>query len=105
MLEHGTIKVVFNDKIHEVEKGITIENLLAHHGQEHPIQIVAAKVDNKIQELTYMLNRDCRVEFINLSSKDGIRIYIRGLTFIFIRACRELFPECNVSIEHSMSKG
>jgi uridine kinase len=103
MNKYETIKVSLNDKILEVKKGITIEELLA--SQDNSFQVVAAKVDNKIQELTFSLNKDCRVEFVDLLSEDGIRIYIRGLTFIFIRACRELFPDCTVTIEHSMSKG
>ncbi|NLN42135.1 MAG: nucleoside kinase [Clostridiales bacterium] len=100
-----SIKIKVNDQIYKTKIGTTIEEFIETYGIKCSTQIVAAKVDNKIQELTYNLNRDCRLEFVDLLSKDGIRIYVRGLTFIFIRACRELYPECNVSIEHSMSKG
>ena len=55
--------------------------------------------------MTKTLDNDCEVEFIDRSTKDGERIYLRSLTFIFIRACRELFPHCRVLIEHSMNKG
>lgn len=105
MTEYGNVKVKLKDRDLEVKKGTTIEELLISHGLEKGIQVVAAKVDNKIQELGYELKRDCRVEFVDLTTEDGIRIYIRGLSFIFIRACKELYPECRVSIEHSMSKG
>lgn len=100
-----TIIIDIDGKKFETEKGISIEELIGLHHLDQASKIVAAKVDNKIQELTFILNRDCKLEFVDLSSKDGIRIYIRGLTFIFIRACKELFPKCRVSIEHSMSKG
>lgn len=100
-----SIKIKVNDEIYKTKRGTTIEEFIDAFGIKSSTQIVAAKVDNKIQELTYNLNRDCRLEFVDLLSKDGIRIYVRGLSFIFIRACRELFPECDVSIEHSMSKG
>ncbi|HZJ57808.1 MAG TPA: nucleoside kinase [Clostridia bacterium] len=105
MPEQEIIKVRLGDKTLEVERGTVIEELLSDHGAGKSTQVVAAMVDNKIQELTQTLDRDCRVDFVDLTSKDGIRIYVRGLTFIFIRACRELFPECKVTIEHSMSKG
>lgn len=105
MSVQGTINVEISGRVFEVEKGLTLEQLIDIYDLKKDIQIVAAKVDNKIQELTYKLNSDCKVEFVDLSSKDGVRIYVRGLTFIFIRACKELFPECSVSIEHSMSKG
>ncbi|NLY59962.1 MAG: nucleoside kinase [Clostridiales bacterium] len=101
----NNIRIEHGDQIYEAEKGITVEEFIEEFDIKSSNQIVAAKVDNKIQELTYTLNRDCRLAFVDLRSNDGIRIYVRGLTFIFIRACRELFPECSVSIEHSMSKG
>ena len=63
--------------------------------------MVAAKVDNRMRELTYSLKEDCRVESIDLSMKDGVRIYSRSLVLLFIRACRELFPDCKVTVEHS----
>lgn len=93
------------ERVLEVEKGTTLEELLMSHGIEQPIPVVAAMVDNKLQELTHTLEEDAKVDFVDLSSKDGVRIYVRGLTFLFIRACRETFPECRVTIEHSMSKG
>ena len=99
------VNVTIENKNYKAEKGISIEELIAIHGLTRSVQIVAAKVDNRIKELTYRLDKDCKVEFIDLTSKDGIRVYIRGLTFIFIRACKELFPRCSVSIEHSISKG
>ncbi len=101
----NNIRIEHGDQIYEAEKGITVEEFIEEFDIKSSNQIVAAKVDNKKQELTYTLNRDCRLAFVDLRSNDGIRIYVRGLTFIFIRACRELFPECSVSIEHSMSKG
>ncbi len=105
MNKQGLIKIQLKDRVLEVEKGTTIEELLKTHGIEQPTPIVAAMVDNKLQELTHTLEEDSKVDFVDLSFKDGIRIYARGLTFLFIRACRELFTECRVTIEHSMSKG
>jgi len=103
--KNNYINVKINGEDIQVPRGTVIESLAKRYQEKHAAQIVAAKVDNRIRELTESLNRDCELEFIDLSMKDGIRIYVRGLTFIFIRACHELFPDCSVSIEHSMSKG
>ena len=99
------IKVKIDGNNIQVPRGTSIESIAKSYQANHPSQIVAAKVNNRISELTEVLDEDCELQFIDLSMDDGIRIYIRGLTFIFIRACRELFPNCSVSIEHSMSKG
>lgn len=68
-------------------------------------KVLAAKIDNQIRDLNYLLDRDCNMELIDLSMKDGERIYKRSLVFVFIRACRELYPDCTVSVEHSFGNG
>ncbi len=99
------IKVKVGNEIKTYPRGISLEELSREYADKYTTQIVAAKVDKKMCELTKTLDNDCEVEFIDRSTKDGERIYLRSLTFIFIRACRELFPHCRVLIEHSMNKG
>ncbi len=100
-----TIKVTVRNETKTFPKGITLEALSRQYTDKYAARIVAAKVNNRMSELTQVLDKDCQVEFIDLSTKDGERVYLRGLTFIFIRACRELFPDCRVVVEHSMNKG
>jgi len=42
---------------------------------------------------------------MDLSEEDGIRAYMRSLSFVFIRACEEILSDCKVSVEHSLGKG
>lgn len=66
-------------------------------------EIIAGKVDNEIKELSYKLDRNCKVEFIDLRNSDGIRIYQRSLTFVLIKAVNDLFPERKFELHHSLS--
>jgi len=67
--------------------------------------IVAVKVDNELKELTQKLDKSCQLEFVDLSCEAGERIYERSLTFVFIRAAREVLKDCRVTVEHSLGKG
>lgn len=100
-----TIQITWNEKPLRVNKGITLQEIASQHQKKDAPLIVAAIVDNKVRELTYSLKKDSTVKPIDLSMKDGVRIYLRSLTLVFIRACRELFPECKVSVEHSFGGG
>ena len=40
--------------------------------------IVAVLIDNEIRELTYRLENDCKINFVDLACEDGLRIYERG---------------------------
>lgn len=93
-------------KTDNIEKSnTTLLQLSRKHQANHPSPILAAKVNNELRPLTETLTHDCNVEFIDRSHDDGLRIYVRSLTMLFIRACRELFPNCDVSVEHSLNKG
>lgn len=70
-----------------------------------PSNIVAARVNNMLRELTYIPEGDVELEFVDLTSEDGERIYVRSLSCVFIRAAREIIKGCRVSIEHSLGNG
>jgi uridine kinase len=67
--------------------------------------IVGAVIDGKLRELTTPIRLDCNVEPIDVSSRDGMRIYRRSLTFLLIVAAHELFPEATIEIDHSLPYG
>jgi len=98
------VTVNWNGMDIKVSSGTTLQELAGRYSKPSPA-VVAAKVDNKVRELTYSVKQDCKVETIDLSMKDGERIYTRSLAFVFIRACKELFPDCTVTIEHSFGGG
>lgn len=101
------ITVQFEDYIIEqkIEKNKRVCDLLQTLNIRSENKIVAAKINNNIRELTYPLSENCRVEFIDLSNIDGNRIYQRSLSFIFIKAVKEILGHCAVTVEHSLSKG
>jgi len=98
---------VFIDNREEavVPKGLTLLQLSREYGKYHSQTIIAARVDNDIKELSYVLDRDARVSFIDLTDEDGMRIYRRSLYFIFMKAANDLFPDRRVIISHAVSKG
>ncbi len=100
------ITVVFNDgSVLEVEKGTTLLELSQSCKDKYTSAIIAGKVNNDIKELTYRLKNNCKVEFLDLTTEDGLNIYRRTLTFILVKAVHDVFPERKVIINHSIGKG
>ncbi|SKC75932.1 nucleoside kinase [Maledivibacter halophilus] len=106
MSSKDNIKVFLKDGTAlEIKKGTTLEEIKDMVQKEYGALIVAAKVNNNLKELGFELDSDAKIEFIDLSTSIGQRIYQRSLSFVFIRAAMELFKGCRVSVEHSLSKG
>lgn len=88
-----------------LESGTALLQICGDYNSLHSAPIIAAKVDNDIKELSYVLEKDCRVRFIDLTNEDGMRIYRRSLYFILMKAVYDLFPDRRVIISHAVGKG
>lgn len=64
-----------------------------------------AVVDNKLRELNYEVKGTEDINFLDISHPDGYRAYSRTLKFVFIKACKELYPNHKVVIEHALCGG
>jgi uridine kinase len=94
-----------NGEIGQYDSGITLLEVSQDMQKFYSTPIVAARVDNEIRDLQFRILTDCKVEFLDLHTDSGIKVYQRSLTFVMIAAVHELFPQGEVTVEHSLSKG
>ncbi len=67
--------------------------------------ILGARVNNKLAELSYRIFKPKFVEFIDITNVDGFRMYQRSLSFVLMKAVRDILPGATLKIEHSISQG
>ena len=99
------INVRIDKSNYKYKKGVILKDIAKDLSSKYKGIITLGKIDNKLKDLSTTLNKDCDLEFIDTTIDDGMRVYTRTLSFIFIKACEELYPDCKVTIEHSLSKG
>lgn len=68
-------------------------------------QVVAARVNYKVEDLNFLVYKPKDIEFIDASCSSGMRVYVRTLCMVFAYAVKRLYPEAVLRIEHSISKG
>ena len=69
---------------------------------ENNNNIIACMVNNEVKSLNYNLKEGDEVEFIDVTSRDGRRIYKRGLLFIMAMAFKELYPDVILTINYQL---
>ncbi len=94
-------------RIYEAPVGTEVRHYIEAAGAERPwpFPIVAVLIDGQLRELTYHIVRDVSVTPLGMDDRDGSRIYRRSLTFLLVVAMRELFPEAQVHVDHSVTFG
>lgn len=98
---------VYVDGVGEVftDRSNTLEDLAKEVYKENHKDYLGARINNEIFHLSKNLEEDMYIKFLDISSKDGFRIYTRTITGIFVVACKELYPDRNVRIDYSIGSG
>ena len=65
--------------------------------------IVACRCNNEIKSLDYVIKEGDRVDLVDITDKDGMRIYVRGILFIMAKAFEKLYPEAMISVNYQLS--
>jgi len=99
------INCLNNKKIKNYQLGTSLSDIIKDQKIELEYPILGAMVNNQLEELSYEIYKPKTIEFIDITHRDGRRMYIRSLSFILINAVKELFPDKNIKIDHSVSKG
>ena len=70
-----------------------------------PFGPVSAKVNHKVEGLTFQLYNNKDIEFLDIQSSSGMRTYVRSLIFILSKAVEDLYPNGSIVLEHQVSNG
>ena len=97
------MKIQYQDKILDVKEPITISELFQKEIQTSENTVIAAKFNNEYKNLEYILHKDGKIELIDVTSKEGIKVYIRTLTFIVGKAFEKICPDKKLNVNYQLS--
>ncbi len=102
----NTINITVNGKKNKINSGMTLEEISKDYEKDYKYPILIAKVNNRLRELTEVISEDSDIEFIDLTTKQGSRVYVSGLIYILLYAVKKLYGEsADIKVEHSIDKG
>jgi uridine kinase len=99
------INCLNNKKVKDYKLGTSLFEIIKDQSIALPFPILGAMVNNKLEELTYEIYKPKTIKFIDITHKDGLLMYIRSLSFVLIKAVKDLYPNRHIKIQHSVSKG
>ena len=105
-MEH-TVKIrCKNDgQMMDVNGGSSLEEICSQYHLETSLGPVCATVNNKIEGLNYRVYRNKDVQFLDMYSPTGSRVYTRTLFFVLCKAVHDVFPKGSVVIDIPVSNG
>ena len=95
------MEIEYNNKIYEFEPGAKVKDVFKDEIAQN--NAIAIRFNNEVKSLNYELHFKGDISFIDISTKDGIRIYRKGLLFVIGKAIEELFPNTKMMVNFQLS--
>ena len=90
----------------QVEQGTTLYDLSLQVEKKYDTPIMLAKSGTILKELYQPITENMSdLEFLDLTQKDGMRVYQRSAAFLLIVAAKKLFPQTDILINHHITGG
>lgn len=98
-----TIKITFEDKTIEVAKNTSYFEI--SKWSKYKDTVLGVKKDNELFPLTRKAIEDEEIEFIDVSSIDGTKMYKAAIKFILEVAIKTVYPGSDIEYLHSVPGG
>ena len=98
------VKVTYLGKSYMYPKDITLEDISKDFQENYSETIIMAEVNGRPYELNYKVTDDVTVDFFDLTSPTGNRVYESGLIFVLEKACLNMLNS-EIEVKYSIDKG
>lgn len=94
------MNVKINGKVVKTALPSRILDLIDNENKEY----LAAKVNNRMRELDYIISSDSEVELLTSRDSDAIRIYQSTLRYVVTMAVKNIYPKARIIYNYSVSR-
>ena len=100
------IKITLPDgSVKEYNKGITAGEIAFGIGQKLGQDALAAKVDDRLVDLSFRIDEDSKIKIITYQDKEGIELFRHSTAHLLAHAVVELFPDAKPTIGPVVEEG
>ena len=96
------MQIIYNNTEIDVKSGTKVVDLLKQEIQKSKNEVVACKFNNELKSLNYEITTDGKIELIDVTQKDGMRVYKRGLIYIIAKAFQETYNNALLTVDYQL---
>lgn len=84
------------------QEGKTINQVFRKEIEKSHYQVVGGIVNHEYKNLEYVVQEGDRIRLIDVSSKEGMKIYVRTLVYVMGKAFEALYPKEKLTVEYQL---
>lgn len=93
--------LTYQGKPYTYDKPLSLEEFLKDLGLKN---VLAASIDGRLRELSFILTKDGDVNFLGYDDPDAIRIYESTLRYVVAMGVKNLYPSAKIKFNYSISR-
>ena len=97
------MKIQYKDKIIEIDKPMTITEIFREEIKNSNCTVLAGIFNNEYKNLESEIKTDGKIELIDTSSKEGMKVYRRTLVYIVGKAFEKICPNKKMVVNYQLS--
>ncbi len=97
------MKIQYKEKIIEIQEERSIQEILSEEIKNNEYAVVGAIFNNEYENLNYKIHENGKLELIDISSKEGSKIYRRTMVYILAKAFEKLYPNNKMNVNYQLT--
>lgn len=94
------------DPVEIIKEGpVILEELAAEYRDSMPYDVMLARVDGRVAELTQVIDEDSAVEFLDIRTRGANLVYQYTVSLLYLKSVRDVLGDVETEIDHSLNKG
>ena len=96
------MNVIYNGRKTKIENGLTVNEAFKEEIEKNKYTVVGCLYNNEYRNLEIELEENAKIQLIDISSKEGMKIYVRTLVYIMGKAFESLYPKEKLMVEYQL---
>lgn len=100
------MQIKYKNKVINTNGNVRVYDLFKDEIEKTNNQIIACKFNNEVKGLGFKPKSNGTIELLDITDKDGMRVYQRGLIYVVAKAFKDIYPDAlltvNYQLYHSM---
>lgn len=96
------MNIIYQGRTKKIEKGLTVKEALEKEINENKYEVIGCLYNNDYKNLETKVEEGAKIELIDISSKEGMKIYVRTIVYIMGKAFENLYNREKIMVEYQL---
>ena len=96
------MNIIYQGRTKKIENGLTVKEALKKEINENKYEVIGCLYNNDYRNLETEVKEGARIELIDISSKEGMKIYVRTIVYIMGKAFENLYNREKIMVEYQL---